>query len=118
MGGASGYLAVMGLFGLPPELIKPTALTLGILVSSIGTFKYVRAGHFSARIFWPIAMASIPAAFLGGRLILPGNVYLVVVALVIFYAAFRLWRSGRSGGEIEVEARNLPVWLALYSSIL
>ena len=32
-GGASGYIAIMTLFGLTPMIIKPTALVLNILVS-------------------------------------------------------------------------------------
>ena len=82
LGGGSGYLAVMGLAGVPPEIMRPTALTLNILVASIGTWKYVRAGFFSARLFWPIAAASIPFAFLGGRLTLPGELYRPIVGVV------------------------------------
>ena len=59
-GGGSGYLATMSLLGIPPEMMKPTALSLNILVASIGTWKYARAGYFSGRLFWPIAAMSIP----------------------------------------------------------
>src|ERR1044071_2685745 len=72
--GASGYLAAMALFGVAPAVMKPTALTLNIIVAIIGTIRFVRAGFFSWRIFWPFAVASIPAAFLGGWLTLPGGV--------------------------------------------
>jgi uncharacterized membrane protein YfcA len=68
LGGGSGYLAVMGLLGIAPEMMRPTALSLNILVAGIGTWTHVRAGQFSARLFWPIALVSIPSAFVGGRL--------------------------------------------------
>ncbi len=113
LGGGSGYLAVMGIVGVPPEIMRPTALALNILVASIGTWKYVRAGHFSARLFWPIAAASIPFAFIGGRYTLPGELYRPIVGVVLLYAALRLWRS--SGGPqsaTQVKA-NLPVWITL-----
>ncbi|MFZ2411851.1 MAG: hypothetical protein WAW23_09800, partial [Candidatus Methanoperedens sp.] len=45
--GASGYLAAMALFGLAPEVMKPTALTLNILVATIATVQFYRAGYFS-----------------------------------------------------------------------
>ena len=35
-GGASGYLAAMALFSLAPEVMRPTALVLNILVASVG----------------------------------------------------------------------------------
>lgn len=108
-GGGSGYLAVMSLTGLPPEAMKPTALTLNILVAGIGSWKYIRAGHFSARLFWPIAAMSIPAAFLGGQLSLPVAVYRPMVGLVLLYAAFRLWWSARKTA-VTPQQRNLPAW--------
>ena len=46
-GGGSGYIAVLALFSLAPASFKPTALVLNILVSSIATFSFARAGHFS-----------------------------------------------------------------------
>jgi hypothetical protein len=45
--GASGYLAAMALVGLAPDVMKPTALALNILVASITTARYYRAGYFS-----------------------------------------------------------------------
>src|ERR1043165_2243153 len=64
--GASGYIATMTLFGIAATTIRPTALVLNILVAIIGSFQFWRAGHFSWRLFWPFALLSIPAAYLGG----------------------------------------------------
>ena len=46
-GGASGYLALMALFSLHPEALKPTALLLNIVVAGVGTYLYCTAGQFS-----------------------------------------------------------------------
>ncbi|MEJ5359332.1 MAG: sulfite exporter TauE/SafE family protein [Desulfobacterales bacterium] len=89
-GGASGYLAAMALMGVSPQVMKPTALALNILVAAIGTFQYCRAGAFSWHLFWPFAVASSPFAYLGGTLTLPGQVYKPLVGAVLIYAA---WRS-------------------------
>ena len=118
LGGGSGYLAAMGIAGVPPEIMRPTALSLNILVASIGTWKYVRAGHFSSRIFWPVAAASIPFAFLGGRLSLPGDLYRPIVGLVLLYAAYRLWRSASNPSSIPAIRLNLPIWVALVAGAL
>src|SRR5882762_2524340 len=66
--GASGYIATMTLFGLAPTIVRPTALVLNILVASIGAFQFWRAGYFSWKLFWPFALLSIPAAYVGGYL--------------------------------------------------
>ncbi len=44
--GASGYLAAMALVGVAPGVMKPTALALNILVATIATVRYYRAGYF------------------------------------------------------------------------
>src|SRR5437763_16013485 len=79
--GASGYLAAMALFGLAPAVMKPTALTLNIIVAIVGTVRFVRAGFFSWRIFWPFAIASIPTAFVGAWFALPASVYKALVGV-------------------------------------
>src|SRR5688572_17994270 len=86
-GGASGYLAAMALCGVAPEVMKPTALTLNILVASIGTVQFARAGCFSFSTLWPFAVASIPLAFVGGAITLPGSYYRPAVGLVLLFAA-------------------------------
>lgn len=89
--GASGYIAVMSLFGLAPVVIKPTALLLNIFVATIGTFQFWRAGHFSWRLFWPFALLSIPCAFLGGWLALPAHWFKLLVGVVLLFSAARFF---------------------------
>ncbi len=111
-GGASAYIAAMALAGLAPVEMRPIALTLNVLVSSIASFKFWRAGHFRWRLFWPFAAASIPFAYLGGAITLPGQLYKVVVGLVLVYAAWPLWRSGRAGDEMRA-VREPAIALAM-----
>lgn len=88
--GASGYIAVMALWGLSPIVIRPTALVLNILVATIGSFQFWRAGHFSWKLFWPFALLSVPAAYLGGYLQLPAAVLKILIGLVLLFSAARL----------------------------
>src|SRR5438445_7575024 len=88
--GASGYIAVMTLWGLAPAVIRPTALVLNILVASIGAFQFWRAGHFSWRLFWPFALLSIPAAYFGGYLQPSASVLRILIGLVLLFSAVRL----------------------------
>ncbi|HEU0275009.1 MAG TPA: sulfite exporter TauE/SafE family protein [Candidatus Udaeobacter sp.] len=88
--GASGYIATMTLFGLAPTVIRPTALVLNILVASIGTYQFWRAGHFSWKLFWPFALLSIPAAYVGGYLQPSASVLRILIGLVLLFSATRL----------------------------
>jgi hypothetical protein len=89
-GGSSGYIAVMSLFALAPAFIKPTALALNILVASIGTLQFFRAGYFSFALFWPLALLAAPLAFFGGAATLPPRAFKGIVGVVLFLAAVRL----------------------------
>ncbi len=93
--GASGYIAVMSLLSLAPEVIKPTALALNILVASITSWHFLRAGHFAWRTFWPFALLAVPMAFVGGHLSLPTQVFKMLVGLVLLASAARFMMGSR-----------------------
>lgn len=88
--GASGYLAAMALFSLAPEKMKPTALVLNLVVATVGSIRFARAGHFAWNIFWPFAVLSIPFAFLGGAMKLPVQTYKIILGCVLLFAAGRM----------------------------
>src|SRR6266446_8589130 len=88
--GASGYIATMTLFGLAPTVIRPTALVLNILVASIGAFQFWQAGHFSWKLFWPFALLSIPAAYVGGYLQPSASILRILIGIVLLFSAVRL----------------------------
>jgi hypothetical protein len=111
-GGASAYLAAMALAGVAPAEMRPVALLLNVLVSSLGTYKFWRAGHFRWRLFWPFALVSIPMAYLGGAITLPGQAYKILVGAVLLYAAWQLWRSAKRGEEMR-EVREPPLGWAM-----
>ena len=93
--GASGYIAVMTLASLSPAVIKPSALVLNILVASIGSWQFHRAGHFRWSLFWPFAVLSIPMAFVGGYLNLPTHLFKILIgAVLLFSAAYFFWKPG------------------------
>ena len=80
--GASGYLAAMALAGIAPAEMRPTALALNIVVATIATVRFTRAGLFTWRHFWPFALTSVPLAFVGGMVTLPGHVYRPILSAV------------------------------------
>ncbi len=91
-GGGSGYLAVMALFSIAPAVMRPAALVLNVAVSSIALVAFARRGAFSWRVLWPFAVAAVPCAFVGGRMVLPGLAYKPILALVLLISAAQLVR--------------------------
>jgi uncharacterized protein len=90
-GGASGYLAVMALAGFSPLVMRPSALTLNLLVAGMGTVAFLRAGHFQGKVFWPFVITSIPMAWLGGRAHLPDPIFKGLLGLALLCAGLRFF---------------------------
>jgi uncharacterized protein len=88
------------------------------VVSSLGTWKFYRAGYFRWRLFWPFALVSIPMAYLGGAITLPGSAYKILVGVVLLYAAWQLWLSGKRGAEMREVHEPPLVWAMLIGAAM
>ena len=89
-GGASGYLAVMALFAIAPPVMKQTALLLNLGVSLMSFIAFYRQGYFKWTLFWPFALGSIPAAYLGARIPLADSTYKQILGACLFLAVIRM----------------------------
>ncbi|MFB9054327.1 sulfite exporter TauE/SafE family protein [Formosa undariae] len=89
-GGASGYLALMALFSFPILVIKPTALLLNIFVSGISFWYFKKNKHFNWNLFYPFAITSIPAAFLGGYFTINTTLYKQILGVFLVIAVLRI----------------------------
>ncbi len=107
--GASGYIATMTLFGLAAMIIRPTALVLNILVATIGTFQFWRAGYFSWKLFWPFALLSIPTAYFGGHLQPSASVLRTLIGLVLLFSAVRLIFRRSDPAKIATPSRPTAI---------
>lgn len=112
-GGASGYLAVMALFAIAPPLMKQTALLLNLGVSLMSFIAFYRQGYFKWSLFWPFALGSIPAAYLGARIPLTDSTYKQMLGACLFLAVIRMVVSLK-----ESSARSLPVFSGIFAGAL
>jgi uncharacterized protein len=107
--GATGYIAVMTLLGMPPETVRPTALLLNVIVATIASVQFFRAGHFRSRLFWPLAVASVPCAFVGGAITLPTAAFEAVLGGVLLVSAARmLFDARRPAADNDEISPSLP----------
>ena len=82
-GGASGYLALMAIWGIAPEVMKPTALLLNLFVSLTFFIQFYRGKHFNWKIFLPFAIASVPMAFVGGLVTVDADIYKKILGILL-----------------------------------
>ena len=90
-GGASGYLALMALYGFAPEVMKPTALILNLFVSLTSFLLFYKGGHFKWKLFLPFALASIPMSFLGGTIALDAHIYKNILGILLLFPVLRFF---------------------------
>lgn len=109
-GGASGYLALMALFGVAPESMRSTSLTLNVFVAGIAFFSYYRAGHFQIRLILPFVAASVPFAFLGALVKVNPAFYKITLGIFLLFAVGRLLFVPKA---ITGESSGPPLWIAL-----
>jgi uncharacterized membrane protein YfcA len=107
--GASAYLAAMALVGLPVAVMRPTALVLNLFVASIVVVRFALAHHLPWRSLIPLAVGSVPMAFIGGSIELPGEIYRPLVAAVLVFGA---WRLATSPAPADDDDHSGVPWLA------
>jgi uncharacterized membrane protein YfcA len=90
--------------------MKQTALLLNLGVSLMSFLAFYRQGFFRWTLFWPFALGSIPAAFLGARIPLTDSTYKQILGACLFLAVIRMVISLK-----EATQRSLPAVLGIFS---
>ena len=99
--GASAYLAIMALSGVSPDVARPTALALNILVASLVSYRFWRGGYISWRALAPFLLGSIPLAFLGGSIPVAPGLYKKLVGIVLLCAAAGMALTARRAAAAD-----------------
>ena len=113
-GGGSSYIAVLALFDYPYESIPVIALICNVIVVSGGIYHFRNKGHFKWSLFWPYAVSSIPMAFIGGRIPISREFFLLLLGVSLFLIALRLLFFNRGAKEYsEYKTPRIPLALGL-----
>jgi uncharacterized protein len=112
-GGASAYLAAFALMAVDPISMRPAALCLNVLVASIALYKFYKVDAFNWKLFWPIALTSVPAAFIGGQITLPNQTYKILVGLCMIYAAWTIFSQANKTDDVIVKRVAKPILFGL-----
>lgn len=109
-GGASGYLALMAIFSISQDVMKPTALLLNLFVSLVAFWQFYRGGHFKWRLFLPFALASIPLAYLGGKVTVEASLYKHLLGVLLLFPVVRFFFF-KNYETSELKPAN--IWLSM-----
>ena len=106
-GGASGYLALMAIFSMTPELMKPTALLLNLFVAAIAFYYYYKEGYFNKKLFLSFAIASIPMSIVGGYIEVDAIIYKKILAILLLFAILKMLNVF---GKETLIIRDIKLW--------
>lgn len=104
-GGASSYLMILALMGFAPEEIRPSALILNMFVSMISFLNYRKAGEFPMNLFLSLIVFSIPAAYLGGTVLLDTGIYKQILGCLLIFPVLRFAGVFRASDSAKVERK-------------
>lgn len=100
LGGGSTYIALMILWSVPLSQIPIVALVCNISVVTINILRYERK-DFSIQALLPLVLTSIPMAYLGGRVALPTDVFILLLGGVLLLSGigmlWGLWVTDQHG---------------------
>lgn len=111
-GGASGYLALMALWGIAPELMKSSALLLNLFVSMMAFIQFYRRGYFNWKFFLPFVITSIPFSFLGGTISVDAAIYKKVLGVLLLLPIIRFFFISYSSST-ELRDSSFPLSLLI-----
>jgi uncharacterized membrane protein YfcA len=110
-GGASAYLAIMALFSIAPETMRPTALALNLVVATFAAARFALNGQTNWPLLLAFAVPAVPAAFIGGSIELAPEVYRPLVGVVLLAAAARLFWQPERLAERPIRSPRLALAL-------
>jgi uncharacterized membrane protein YfcA len=91
LGGGSSYTALMAIFGMNTLVIPMVSLSLNLVVTSVGSFNFIRNKHAKIKLIVPFLISSIPMAYLGGALKMPKEIFYWLLLLSLGFVAVRIY---------------------------
>lgn len=91
--GGTGFLAIMAVAGVPIDQLRPTALAMNIVAASYTTWRLHALNLIDWRRLIALIVPALPAAFIGGLIALPADLYASFTgALLIAVAVLMVMR--------------------------
>lgn len=107
--GGTAFLALMAFASFPANEMRPTALLLNLVAATYSTWLFNRGNLVDWVKLRPLLLASLPAALVGGVIVLDDRIYNVVTGAVLLVAATILVLHRRNAEPDKLT----PIWGAV-----
>ena len=112
-GGGSTYTALLVLFAADYQIIPAVSLLCNILVVAGSVWRYRKADLLHIKTAWPFFALSIPAAWLGGRVVISQTLFTGLLGGALLAAGFALLWRGAHKARPAAAARKPALYLGL-----
>ena len=95
LGGGTSYTALMAIFGFNALTIPIISLSLNLIVTTVGSYNFIRNQHAKIKLILPFLISSVPMAYLGGSFKIPKEIFywLLLISLLFVAARIYLWQN-------------------------
>jgi len=104
-GGGSTYNALLVLAGTDYRILPSVALVCNIIVVAGGSWRFAREGCVPWRRLWPILLLSAPMAWVGGRIPIARDSFVLILGLSLLVAAILMLTQRERAGPIDSDPR-------------
>ncbi len=91
LAGGSSYIALLTIFGVDYVAIPTVALSMNIMVSTLGAWNFFRGRHVRMQLIWPFLVSAIPLAWIGGTVRLPAQTFDILLMIFLAIVALRIY---------------------------
>jgi len=105
-GGGSSYLAILALYALPFKEMRLIALICNIIVVTGGTIIFIKNRQVNWNKIIPIAIISVPMAFLGAIIKLSQNTFFIILGCSLIVASLLLWIRTKGLADADLSNHN------------
>jgi len=118
LGGGSSYTAILSLFGVSYLMIPTISLTLNLLVTTTGSFNFLRYRHGRWKLILPFLVSSIPLAYLGGGLSVPKILFYWLLFLSLLFVVIRIYFWQQVSIQLPLTSRGKVILAVTAGAIL
>jgi len=104
LGGGSSYTALLAVSGAAPLAIPLVSLSLNLVVTSAGSYQFIRHRHASWKLVTPFLVTSMPMAYLGGSLQLPKTLFYAILFASLAVVVIRIFCYKRASFSWELKS--------------
>ena len=106
LGGGSSYSALLAIMGVNHLILPSISLTLNLIVTSIGSINYGRAGYVKLKLLFPFLVTSIPMSYIGGLITLPKNAFYFLLMVTLIFVVVRIYLFDNPSIQLNLSDKN------------